>query len=118
MMSRSKMPVNYENSFNLKKGAGTERHPTASPLRVTGRKSHSEQIWTALLQIADIDFSREDSSVGPKHKVASLQPAARNGANVPLVLLHEGKDSLIVGHGIFPWNSMRACGDLDSLAIG
>ena len=32
---------------------------------VTGRKSHSEQIWSALPQITDIDSSREDFSVGP-----------------------------------------------------
>jgi hypothetical protein len=35
------------------------------PTRVRGRKSHPEQIWSALPQIADIDFSREDFSVGP-----------------------------------------------------
>jgi len=34
--------------------------------RVRGRKSHPEQIWSALPQIADIDFSRDDFSVGPK----------------------------------------------------
>src|SRR5215472_10673638 len=33
--------------------------------RVTGRKFHSRQIWSALLSIADIDCSREDFSVGP-----------------------------------------------------
>jgi hypothetical protein len=32
---------------------------------VRGRKSHSEQIWSARPQIADIHFSREDFSVGP-----------------------------------------------------
>jgi hypothetical protein len=32
---------------------------------VSGRKSHSEQIWSALPPIADIDFSRVDFSVGP-----------------------------------------------------
>jgi len=46
-------------------------------LRVRGRKSHPEQIWSALPQIADIDFGCEDFSVGPSHKVAALQPAAR-----------------------------------------
>src|ERR1700746_3748587 len=44
---------------------------------VRERKSHSEQIWSALPPMADIDFSREDFSVGPKHEVAALQPAAR-----------------------------------------
>jgi hypothetical protein len=32
---------------------------------VRGRKSHPEQIWSALPQIEDIDSSREDFSVGP-----------------------------------------------------
>jgi hypothetical protein len=34
-------------------------------LRVTGRKSHFEQIWSALPRIADIDYDREDFPVGP-----------------------------------------------------
>jgi hypothetical protein len=33
--------------------------------RVRGRKSNSEQIWSAPPQMADINFSREDVSVGP-----------------------------------------------------
>jgi hypothetical protein len=38
--------------------------------RVKGRKSHPEQIWSAPPQIADIDFSREDFSVGPLPEVS------------------------------------------------
>jgi hypothetical protein len=34
------------------------------------RKSHLEQIWSALPQIADIDLSNEDFSVGPKPDVS------------------------------------------------
>jgi hypothetical protein len=40
-----------------------------------GRKSHSEQIWSALPQIADIDSSREDFSVGPRAEVATASAA-------------------------------------------
>jgi len=35
------------------------------------RKSHSEQIWSALPPIADIDLSSEDFSVGPKGDIAA-----------------------------------------------
>jgi hypothetical protein len=35
------------------------------PLGVTGRKSHMEQIWSAVPQTTDIDSSREDFSVRP-----------------------------------------------------
>jgi hypothetical protein len=43
-----------------------------SRLRVRGRKSHSGQIWPALPQMADIDFSCEDFSVGPAAEVARV----------------------------------------------
>jgi len=56
-----------------------------------------------------------------QRRMADLK-RARSGhvslASVPLMLLHEGKDSLIVGVWVLPWNSMRACSDLNSLAIG
>jgi len=39
------------------------------------------------------------------------------GGMVQSVLRHEGKYSLIVGAGIVPWNGMRACSDLDPLAV-
>jgi hypothetical protein len=42
------------------------------PHGVRGRKSHSEQIWSARPQMADIDFIREDFSVGPKGDIAGL----------------------------------------------
>ena len=38
---------------------------TQTPVRVMGRKSHLEQIWSALPQTADIDSGRDDFSVGP-----------------------------------------------------
>jgi len=43
----------------------TRRSPFCPcPFRV--RKSHPEQIWSALPQIADIDFSHDDFSIGPE----------------------------------------------------
>jgi hypothetical protein len=47
------------------------RRPEARQLGVKGRKSHPEQIWSALPQIADIDFSRDDFSVGPLADIGS-----------------------------------------------
>jgi hypothetical protein len=41
------------------------------PFRVSGGKSHFEQIWSALPQTADIDYGREDFSVG--HRFGLMQ---------------------------------------------
>jgi SulP family sulfate permease len=57
---------------------------TAGPyIWVRGRKSHPEQIWSALPQIADIDSSCEDFSVGPTtdmmpHRGGVLRGLARS----------------------------------------
>ena len=53
-----------------------ERHAQRSRW-AKGRTSHPEQIWSALLQIADIDFSRDDFSVGTTAVVYDSQPASR-----------------------------------------
>jgi hypothetical protein len=50
------------------------------PFRV--RKSHPEQIWSALPQIADIDFSHDDYSIGPK---ATFTPTVRTACYAPSV---------------------------------
>jgi len=39
---------------------------TSARRMLTGRNSHLEQIWSATPQIADIDCSRDDFSVGPQ----------------------------------------------------
>jgi hypothetical protein len=46
-----------------------DRSTFRDPQRVRGRKSHSEQIWSALPQIADIDSSCKDFSVGPTRDI-------------------------------------------------
>jgi hypothetical protein len=40
---------------------------------VTGGKFHFEQIWSALPQTADIDYGREDFSVGPQAAVSRCE---------------------------------------------
>jgi hypothetical protein len=50
----------------------TDGRAAACLFWVRGRNSHSEQIWSELPQIADIYFSCEDFSVGPKAEVAAL----------------------------------------------
>jgi hypothetical protein len=56
-------------------------------VRVRGRKSHPEQIWSAHHQIADVDFSREDFSVGPL-RTFSGTPAARRSRRALAGLLY------------------------------
>ena len=68
----------------LARSAGCLRRRASGRLWVRGRKSHPEQIWSALPQIADIDFSRDDFSVGPQTVISIASSASKFFRATPL----------------------------------